>query len=76
MAAYQQSHVTRNAEVNFEGSLLSVSFFFPFKIFYVYIYSYIYTMIHTVFVLYLNLLILHVAVPFDYNKCKWPVPYR
>lgn len=33
-------------------------------------------MIHTVVVLYLNLLIVHVAVPFDYNKPKWPVPYR
>lgn len=33
-------------------------------------------MIHTVVVFYLNLLILHVAAPFDYNKSKWPVPYR
>lgn len=33
-------------------------------------------MIHTVVVLYLSLLIVHVAVPFDYNKQKWPVPYR
>lgn len=33
-------------------------------------------MVHTVVVLYLNLLIVHVAVPFDFNKPKWPVPYR
>lgn len=34
-------------------------------------------MIHTVVVLYLNVLILfHVAASLDDNKSKWPVPYR
>lgn len=33
-------------------------------------------MIYTVIVLYLSLLILHVAVPFHYDRSKWPVPYR
>lgn len=67
VAACQQSHVTRNAEVNSEARLSFVSFsFFFFTL----------TMIYTVVVLYLNLLIVHVAVTFDYNKPKWPVPYR
>lgn len=72
MAACQQTHVTRNAEVKSEGNLSFLSFSFVLILRYLFYF----TMIHNVVVLYLNLLIVHVAVPFDYNKPKWPIPYR
>lgn len=72
--AYQQNHVIRNAEVNAERRLSSVSFLFSRFFFFL---SQYFTMIPTVVVLYLNVLILlNVAACFDDNKPKWPVPYR